>query len=149
MRPSYVTQESASVCCWLAAECCSDVLQALVRDLGLAEHVRLLGWVPQASDCVLPSCDIFVQSSLWEAMSIVVLEAMAAGKAMVVTRVGENPSVVVEGETGITVPPADPEAMAIALRRLLKDQALRQRLGHAARERYEEIVHHQAYDCRI
>ena len=116
-----------------------DSLRAQAQDLGLGEHVRFLGWVPQASDRVLPACDIFVQSSLWEAMSIVVLEAMAAGKPMVVTRVGENPHVVIDGETGLTVPPANPEAMASALRRLLRDKDLRQRLGHAARQRYEAM----------
>jgi glycosyltransferase involved in cell wall biosynthesis len=115
-----------------------DSLRAQALDLRLGDHVRFLGWLPQASNRVLPVCDIFVQSSIWEAMSIVVLEAMAAGKAMVVTRVGENPSVVVDGETGITVPPANPEAMAAALRRLLHDGDLRRRLGQAARRRYED-----------
>jgi glycosyltransferase involved in cell wall biosynthesis len=114
-----------------------DALHSQALDLGLAEHVRFLGWVPQASDCVLPNCDIFVQSSLWEAMSIVVLEAMAAGKPMVVTRVGENSHVVIDNETGLTVPPANPEALATALRKLLHNDDLRRRLGHAARLRYE------------
>ncbi len=114
-----------------------ESLRALAQDLNLGEHVRFLGWVAQASDRVLPACDIFVQSSLWEAMSVVVLEAMAAGKPMVVTRVGENSNVVIDGETGLTVPPANPEAMALALRRLLHDVDLRRRLGDAARLRYE------------
>lgn len=105
--------------------------------LGLDEHVRFLGWVPQASDRLLPDCDIFVQSSLWEAMSIVVLEAMAAGKPMVVTAVGENPHVVLPGETGLIVPPANPVALAESLRRLLRDEALRNGFGRAARARYE------------
>ncbi len=116
-----------------------DSLRALARDLDLGEHVRFLGWVKQASNRVLPACDIFVQSSLWEAMSVVVLEAMAAGKPMVVTRVGENSNVVIDGETGLTVPPANPEAMAVALRRLLHDVELRKRLGLAARQRYEAM----------
>jgi glycosyltransferase involved in cell wall biosynthesis len=116
-----------------------DSLRAQARDLGLGEHVRFLGWVSQASDRVLPACDIFVQSSLWEAMSVVVLEAMAAGKSMVVTRVGENPHAVIDGETGLTVPPASPEAMAAALQKLLHDSDLRRRLGHAARQRYVDM----------
>ena len=114
-----------------------DDLHALAGQLGLNDCVRFLGWVPQASDRVLPACDIFVQSSRWEAMSVVVLEAMAAGKPMVVTQVGENPHVVVDGETGLTVPPGDPQALAIGLRTLLRDAGMRQRMGHAARRRYE------------
>lgn len=114
-----------------------DDLHALASQLGLNDCVRFLGWVPQASDRVLPACDIFVQSSRWEAMSVVVLEAMAAGKPMVVTRVGENPHVVVDGETGLTVPVGDPEALASGLRTLLRDAGMRQRMGQAARRRYE------------
>ncbi|HEX7011763.1 MAG TPA: glycosyltransferase family 4 protein [Steroidobacteraceae bacterium] len=113
-------------------------LHEQAQALKLGEHVRFLGWVPQASRRVLPKCDIFVQSSLWEAMSIVVLEAMAAGKPMVVTSVGENPHVVVNGETGLLVPPADPAALATALRSLLKDSLMRARLGAAARARYQD-----------
>lgn len=108
------------------------------EQLGLATHVRFAGWVPDAARQVLPVCDVFVQSSLWEAMSVVVLEAMAAGKAMVVTSVGENPHVVVPGETGLLVPPADPSALAEALRSLLRDPARRTALGCEARRRYEQ-----------
>jgi glycosyltransferase involved in cell wall biosynthesis len=92
----------------------------------------------QASDRVLPFADIFVQSSIWEAMSIAVLEAMAAQKAMVVTSVGENPHVIINGETGIVVPSANPAALAEGLRRLLHDRDLRQRMALAARRRYEQ-----------
>jgi glycosyltransferase involved in cell wall biosynthesis len=114
-----------------------EPLRTRCAALRLDEYVRFLGWVPQASDRLLPNCDIFVQSSLWEAMSIVVLEAMAAGKPMVVTAVGENPHVVLPGETGLVVPPADPVALAESLRRLLHDEDLRNSLGRAARARYE------------
>ena len=112
-------------------------LHSQAEQLGLSGHVRFLGWVPQASDRVMPACDIFVQSSRWEAMSVVVLEAMAAGKAMVVTKVGENARVVADGETGLTVPPGDPQALANGLRTLLRDASLRQRMGIAARNRYQ------------
>ena len=107
--------------------------------LQLSGHVKFLGWVPRASQRMLPLCDIFVQSSRWEAMSVVVLEAMAAGKPHVVTSVGENPHVVVDGTTGLIVPPEDPQRLADALRRLLRDPALRERLGSAARARYGEL----------
>lgn len=113
-----------------------ESLEQQTRNLGLDRHVRFVGWVPEASSRALPACDIFVQSSLWEAMSIVVLEAMASGKPMVITRVGENPHVVGDENVGLTVPPADPEALAAALLRLLQDPELRSRLGQAARTRH-------------
>jgi glycosyltransferase involved in cell wall biosynthesis len=113
-------------------------LEQRVRALGLDDHVKLLGWVSEASRKLMPVCDIFVQSSLWEAMSVVVLEAMAAGKPMAVTTVGENPHVVLNEKTGLTVPPGDPRALADALRRLLRDELLRENLGSAARHRYEQ-----------
>jgi glycosyltransferase involved in cell wall biosynthesis len=116
-----------------------DSLMANAAKLGLKDHVQFLGWVPGASGRVLPFCDIFVQSSLWEAMSVVVLEAMAASKPMVVTSVGENPLVVVHGTTGLLVPPASPAALAEGLRTLLRDAALRHEMGRAARFRYEQL----------
>lgn len=116
-----------------------EQLEAQARALDLNDHVRFLGWVSEASKKLLPVCDIFVQSSLWEAMSVVVLEAMAAAKPMVVTTVGENPHVVLGGETGLTVPPANPQALADALRRLLRDPALAGQFASSARKRYEDL----------
>jgi rhamnosyl/mannosyltransferase len=63
---------------------------------------------------------------------------MAAGKPTVVTSVGENPHVVVPSETGLVVPPADPAALAEALRSLLRDPVRRAALGRDARRRYEQ-----------
>jgi glycosyltransferase involved in cell wall biosynthesis len=113
-----------------------EALEARARGLGLAGTVLFRGWVPQASAQVLPAADIFVQSSRWEAMSVVVLEAMAAGAPVVVTRVGENPHVVDGENNGLLVPPGDADALAGALRRLLRDPGLRTRLGAAARAHY-------------
>jgi glycosyltransferase involved in cell wall biosynthesis len=113
-------------------------LEERARALQLEGTVRFLGWVHGASSRALPACDIFVQSSLWEAMSIVVLEAMSLAKPMVVTRVGENAHVVQDGHTGLIVPPANPAALADGLERLIRDPALRERLGAAARARHRE-----------
>jgi glycosyltransferase involved in cell wall biosynthesis len=115
-----------------------EPLRQKIEALRLNGHVRMLGWVPQAAIKLLPACDILVQSSLWEAMSVVVLEAMAAAKPMVVTDVGENPHVVRNETTGIVVSNGDARALAEALQRLLNDPALRARLANAARQRYEE-----------
>lgn len=119
--------------------CLRSALESQAKILHLEDRVRFLGWVPQASARLLPAADIFVQSSLWEAMSIVVLEAMAARKAMVVTSVGENPHVVVDGDTGLMVAPGDAAALACALDKVIDEQPLRERLGRQARARYERL----------
>jgi glycosyltransferase involved in cell wall biosynthesis len=114
-----------------------DDLVSRANSLGLTSCVKFLGWVPQASTRLLPRCDIFVQSSLWEATSVVVLEAMAAAKPIVVTSVGDNSRVVIDRHTGLIVPPANPEALAKGLLLLLRESNLRQRLAQGARERFE------------
>jgi glycosyltransferase involved in cell wall biosynthesis len=73
--------------------------------------------------------------SRWESLPYSLLEAMAAGKAIVATRVGGMPEALDEGRAGRLVPPGDPGAMAEALVGLLQSPAERQTLGQAARER--------------
>lgn len=108
-------------------------LTAKARALGLDDVVKFEGWIPDAANVVLPSIDIFVQSSLWEAMSMVVLEAMAAGKPVVATDVGDNRHVIKSGVNGIIVPTKSPERMADELSNLMNDSQLRFRLGDSAR----------------
>lgn len=112
-------------------------LEAKRRQLGLEDTVVLTGWITSAAEAVLPTFDIFFQPSLWEAMSVVILEAMAAGKPIVATRVGENPQVMDNGVDGLLVEPRDISGMAAAIGRLIDDPALRQRLGNAARAKVE------------
>lgn len=84
---------------------------------------------------LMSALDVFVSSSIWEGLPNVVLEAMAAGKPVVATSVGGTPEVVVDGETGLLVPPRNPEALARAIIRLLKNPELCTRMGHAGKER--------------
>ena len=112
-------------------------LEEKARVLGLNGTVRFLGSVPDASSSLLPHFDLFVLPSLKEGMSNSLLEAMAAGKPVVATRVGGNPEVVIDGKTGFLVPPKDPEALAGAILRLLADQELARNLGEAGRSRVE------------
>jgi glycosyltransferase involved in cell wall biosynthesis len=84
---------------------------------------------------VLASLTVSVMPSLNEALSNVVLESMAAGAPTVATRVGGTPEAVVDGVTGILVPPADSAALADAIVHLLKNRQLAAHLGHAARAR--------------
>ena len=75
------------------------------------------------------SADVAVMPSLNEALSNVLLESMAAGAPDVATRVGGTPEALVDGETGLLVPPGDRGALAAAVARLLDDRALAARLG--------------------
>ena len=73
-------------------------------------------------------------------MGIVNLEAMAAGKAVVASRTGGVPEIVIENETGVLVTPGDAVALAEALRRVAGDDALRTRLGAAGLERVAKFT---------
>jgi glycosyltransferase involved in cell wall biosynthesis len=112
-------------------------LEALRSELGLQDDVALPGWVTNAAEVAMPALDVFFQPSLWEAMSVVILEAMAAGKPVVATRVGENPHVIEDGVDGVLVAPRDIEGMAAAIGRLASDPELRERLGRGARKKVE------------
>jgi len=113
-------------------------LEAKRRQLGLEEMVVLTGWITNAADVALPTFDIFFQPSLWEAMSMVILEAMAARKAIVATSVGENGRIIEDGVDGLLVQPRDIGGMAAALGRLIDDAALRIRLGESARLKVQQ-----------
>jgi glycosyltransferase involved in cell wall biosynthesis len=83
----------------------------------------------------LSSSVLFVLPSLFEGTPNVVLEAMAAGKPVVATRIEGSAEVVIEGETGLLVPPLKPEPLAGAIFSLLKDRALCEKMGRAGQER--------------
>jgi glycosyltransferase involved in cell wall biosynthesis len=107
---------------------------ATVRRRGLGDRVQLLGARSDVTD-LLTSADVFVLSSRSEGLPISILEAMAVGLPVVATDVGGVGEEVVDGETGLLVPPGDPTALAGALERLLRSAALRERLGASGRER--------------
>lgn len=108
-------------------------LERQARELGLASHVRFLGDRRDVPG-LLASLDVVVSSSLSESLSNSIIEAMAAGLPVVATRVGGNPELVRDGETGLLVPPDDDEALASALERLLTHSDLRSAFGSKARE---------------
>ena len=103
-------------------------LEALSTDLGVAEAVRFLGWRPDVA-AVMAACDIFCLPSLNEGMGKVLVEAMALGKPIIASAVGGIPDLVVPGETGILVQPADGNALAKAILTLCADPAMMRKMG--------------------
>jgi glycosyltransferase involved in cell wall biosynthesis len=112
-------------------------LERRAEDLGLADRVRFLGPRSDAAD-LLAACDLFVLPSRLEGLGVAALEAMAAARPVVASRVGGLAEAVVEGRTGLLVPPDDPAALCAALGRVLEDEALRARLGAAGPGRVAE-----------
>jgi len=114
-------------------------LQARVAAAGLEGRVWLPGNLTDL-DQVMGAADVFVMSSLWEGLPLVLLEAMAAGLPTVAYAIDGVNELVAPGETGLTVPAGDPAALAGALADLAADASRRRRLGQAAaaviRERF-------------
>lgn len=106
--------------------------EACVRDLGMQAFVRFLGFRNDVAS-ILAASDVVVLPSVAEAFGLAVTEAMALQRAVVATRVGGIPEIVVDGVTGILVPPASPDDLADAVCGLLKDPDRRRALGLAGR----------------
>jgi glycosyltransferase involved in cell wall biosynthesis len=115
------------------------VFERHIKELRLEKHVFLVGFRPDVLS-LHKAFDIFVMSSVTEGLGTSLLDAMACAKPIVATDVGGIPEVVCNGTTGFLVPPRDQEALARPIVTLLKDDALRRRLGEAglarARERF-------------
>jgi glycosyltransferase involved in cell wall biosynthesis len=109
-------------------------LETLVMSLGLDQRVRFLGVRHDVPD-VLAAVDLFALSSVSEAASITVLEAMATGTPVVVTDVGGNPEMVRNGVDGLLTPRGDAPAFAEALLRLLADPDVAASMGAQGAER--------------
>src|SRR5213079_1062905 len=122
-----------------------DALQKKIDMLNLSARVNLLGSLSQ--EVVLEklrSADIFALASVTDRQGAsdvfptVIIEAMAAARPVVSTRLAGIPESVVDGETGLLVPPEDTMALAEALGRLIQDAKLRLHYGRAGRERIEQ-----------
>jgi glycosyltransferase involved in cell wall biosynthesis len=111
-------------------------LEALARQSGAESLVRFLGHREDARD-LLAGCDLYVNSSISEGISLTILEAMAARLAVVATRAGGTPEIL-DTTCGRLVPVRDSEALGAALTTLGANPALRTALGRAARARVEE-----------
>lgn len=116
-----------------------SLLEQLVDELGVRGRVRFTGYrtdVPR----LIAAMDVYVLPSLWEGLPLALIEALMASRAVVATRVGGNPEVVVDGETGFLVPPAQSGALAERVSALVESGDLRrgvaERGGVAARSQF-------------
>ena len=114
-----------------------ESLTDLSRSLGIEGRVRFLGIRADVPD-ILRALDVFALTSLSEAASLTLLEAMASGVPVVVTAVGGNPELVRHGIDGLHVPRGDAGATAAAMLQILDDRALASQMGRAARQRVVE-----------
>ena len=118
-------------------------LEALIRELGVADKVTLLGFVADEEIAnYYDAADIFCLSSIWktEAYAIVQIEAMSFGKPIVSTFIsGSGVSWVnKDGVSGLVVEPQNPEVLAQAIKKITVDEVLKQQLSEGSRKRYEK-----------
>ena len=126
-------------------------LRGIVSEEGVGPHVTFHGFVaPGEIQRFYRSDDVLVFPSQWdEPFAAVPVEAMAAGMAVVATTAGGTPEAVTDGSTGLLVPPGDPDALALAVRRLAENDVLRLRLGAAAARRAGEAFEFDDYVDRL
>jgi glycosyltransferase involved in cell wall biosynthesis len=114
------------------------VLRELADELGIAEYVSFTGKRQRDELSRYYSAgDVVVTTPWYEPVGLTPLEAMACGRPVIGSAVGGLTYTIVEGETGVLVPPEDPERLAARLNQLLNDVALRSAMGRRARERVE------------
>jgi glycosyltransferase involved in cell wall biosynthesis len=112
-------------------------LEALARQLGVADRVRLPGRVGDVA-ALLRQAELLVHPARWEGFGLALLEAMLCAKPIVASRVSSIPELVADGETGLLVPPDDAAALATAIGILLEDVELATRMGAAGKARAQE-----------
>lgn len=115
--------------------------KTLAEELGIAGNVTFTGLADGTMvNSLLAQCDLTTLACTWgEAFSLVVLESMARGKAMVATAVGGTPEAITQGETGLLVSPWDWHKLGESIAELLQDDRLRETMGQNARKRAEEL----------
>jgi glycosyltransferase involved in cell wall biosynthesis len=113
-------------------------LKQMRRTLGLETAVTFAGFRRDVPD-LLNGIDLFVLSSKMEGISLTLLEAMAAGKPIVATKVGGNEEVVADGRTGLLVPPEAPAALADAILAMLLEPRTAEAVGRRGLARVREL----------
>ncbi len=119
-------------------------LKTLADDLAVSDSVRFLGFRSDVA-AVIQDLDVVVSTSHYESFGRTLIEAMACARPVVATAVGGVPEVVEEGVTGFLVPAHAPEALTERVGRLLRDRALRERMGRAGRARAAALFSQAAH----
>ena len=113
-------------------------LEKQAETLGIIDHVSFEGYQSQAAvSKALSASDIFVLPSFAEGVPVVLMEAMAAKRAVLTTRIAGIPELIEDGQSGVLVTPGDQNALTQSLATLLDDPALRDRLGAKARTKVQ------------
>ncbi len=103
-------------------------LRSKAMEMGVSDRVKFLGWRNDIQE-IIPLFDLFVLPSMNEGMGRVIVEAMAAGKPVVASKVGGIPDLVKHNDTGLLVPPGDVDALSKALIKLLNDPGKAKKMG--------------------
>ena len=128
-----------------------DLVRARIDDLGLADAVELTGPCdPQQVREHLAVADVFCLPTFAEGLPVAIMEAMAAGVAVVTTYISGIPELAVDGETARVVPAARADLLADALQMVIEDDAARERMVAAARERIlrQHVLRHNITELR-
>jgi glycosyltransferase involved in cell wall biosynthesis len=112
-------------------------LETEVKRMGLDGEVSFLGFVEDTAG-FFGEVDFFAMPSLHEGLGVAALEAMAAGKPVIASRVGGLQEAVLDGITGMLVAPRDPDALASAIAKLVASPASAESMGHQGRARVGE-----------
>lgn len=118
-----------------------------IRELGIEEQITLLGFRRDVPD-LMAATDVVVLASVAEAFGLVLTEALYLGKPVIATTVGGIPEIIHDGEDGLLVQPASPEALAGAIIHLMQDENLRSRMTVAGRNKvlgqfsFEQMMRH-------
>ena len=114
-------------------------IESEIRARGLEGRIHLLGWRRDVRR-LLGAADVFALTSLWEGLPRVVLQAMAASKPIVATRVDGTPEAVADGQTGFLLEPHDIDGFAERIGRLIADPLLAKRMGEEGRRRLNPFL---------
>ncbi|MDP8219679.1 MAG: glycosyltransferase [Candidatus Theseobacter exili] len=109
-------------------------LISIVHELNISKSVRFIGTRRDVPELMKKSILVILPSH-WEGLGIVLMEAMSSGRAVVATEVGGIPEIVDDGQTGLLVPPNDFAALSVALRALISNEKLRNKMGAAGKNK--------------
>lgn len=119
--------------CVVGSGSLEEVLRIQAAELNISDRVDFLGYVAERSDLLklFREADIFILPSIEDQQPKVLLEAMSQSLPVIATRIGGIPSIIADSNNGLLIPPADPDAIVEATRRLKSDPGLRRKLVNA------------------